>query len=476
MNTNQNGPREAGAKKSNIMEHILAVCGYVFFCILILAFTGMVTILGGLAGIFAMSLVLLGMAEAFLGLILVGIGIAHIFTLLRGSLVDIGLGLTLCSLGILSELFLFWLVLDAMPWIVGKIRKTKPKVMADDIRKYCKAVLKGCIAIIVAGTAFALVGGLMGGVEDIRKQVVVTLKQTRELAEDALEVLPFSASVRNVKFLSFEYADNSFSLKLPENEEPYEGDIPYTPIETTLPVKELRITVMSGIVNIMPTEEDCFAFQSSRSGEFRVIEEENVLTLDIYPHLQNYEGNEAQVILYVPKDCELEKFYLNFSGRAFHSTTNLRGKEATVLFPRGSMVSFDSLDFDTLKLQNGLGTLNVGKTRAGKLYTDVGRGNMNLMNCDLEDIRINVCSGNLYLEGLIHGNMELTCGTGKAELALYSFRKEEYTLDLTGTPGEMSIDGRDYDGKPLYYYEEVKQGKLLNADAKIGKIEIYRKE
>ncbi len=70
-------------RKKSIFEHILAVCGYVLFCALLLVAAGMVALIGaGIAVLFA-GIVLFGVANVFGGLVLAGIGIAHMSQCIR---------------------------------------------------------------------------------------------------------------------------------------------------------------------------------------------------------------------------------------------------------------------------------------------------------------------------------------------------------------------------------------------------------
>ena len=325
-------------QKKSIFEHILAVCGYVLFCALLLVAAGMVALIGaGIAVLFA-GMIFFGAVSVFGGLVLAGIGIAHMISLPRASLINLGAGLHFCALGILVELFLFWFVLDAIPWIVGKIRKRPPRVMAKDIRALVVKVLKGGIIVAVIGLIIGIAGVAMGGIADIRIQTIAALKETREAMEDTIEVLPFSDRIQNLKILSFEDTNHLVELSLTENARKYKGDVPYTVIEDTDGIKRIKISAMSGHVNILPSKAEAYAFESDNSGEYQIFVNDDTLYINIFPYIHKYGANDdPKINLYMPKTCKVDDLDIYFSGRRFTSDVDFSGKEITVMFPKGSI-------------------------------------------------------------------------------------------------------------------------------------------
>ena len=464
-------------RKKSIFEHILAVCGYVFFCVLLLIAAGMVAVIGaGIAVLFA-GIVLFGVANVFGGLVLVGIGIAHMISLPRASLINLGAGLHFCALGVLVELFLFWFVLDAVPWVVGKIRKRPPRVMAKDIRALVVKVLKGGIIVAVIGLVLGIAGVASGGIADIRIQTIAALKETREAMEDTIEVLPFSDRIQNLKILSFEKKDHLLEISFAENAEKYKGDVPYTIIENTAGIKRIKISAMSGHVNILPSKAEVYAFESNSSGEYQIFVNDDTLYINIFPYIHKYGANDdPKVNLYMPKVCEVNDLDIYFSGRRFTSDVDFSGKEITVLFPKGSSMNFDSLDFTEVNLQNGLGTVNVEKLAADEMTTDVGFGDMTVNAGNVRYLHSNISSGRFYYFGKVTGDMDICCGTGTAGITLSGFKPEEYSLYLTGTPVKMQIGEAEYKGSPLYEYIPGNGKCSLKADARCGTILIQQTE
>ena len=464
-------------QKKSIFEHILAVCGYVLFCVLLLIAAGMVAVIGaGIAVLFA-GIVLFGVANVFGGLVLAGIGIAHMISLPRASLINLGAGLHFCALGILVELFLFWFVLDAIPWIVGKIRKRPPRVMAKDIRALVVKVLKGGIIVAVIGLIIGIAGVAMGGIADIRIQTIAALKETREAMEDTIEVLPFSDRIQNLKILSFEDTNHLVELSLTENARKYKGDVPYTVIEDTEGIKRIKISAMSGHVNILPSKAEVYAFESNSSGEYQIFVNDDTLYINIFPYIHKYGANDdPKVNLYMPKVCEVNDLDIYFSGRRFTSDVVFSGEEITVLFPKGSSMNFDSLDFTEVNLQNGLGTIGVEELTTDKLNMDVGFGDMYVNAGNVRYLKTNISSGRFYYFGNVTGDLEVCCGTGSAEITIPRFHPEDYSLYLTGTPVKMQIGDTEYKGSPLYEYIPGNGKSSLKADARCGTILIQQTE
>ena len=464
-------------RKKSIFEHILAVCGYVLFCVLLLIAAGMVAVIGaGIAVLFA-GMIFFGAVNVFGGLVLAGIGIAHMISLPRASLINLGAGLHFCALGILVELFLFWFVLDAIPWVVGKIRKRPPRVMAKDIRALVVKVLKGGIIVAVIGLVLGIAGVASGGIADIRIQTIAALKETREAMEDTIEVLPFSDRIQNLKILSFEDTNHLVELSLTENARKYKGDVPYTVIENTEGIKRIKISAMSGHVNILPSKAEAYAFESDNSGEYQIFVNDDTLYINIFPYIHKYGANDdPKVNLYMPKTCKVDNLDIYFSGRRFTSDVDFSGKEITVMFPKGSSMKFDSLDFTEVHLQNGLGTVNVEKLAADEMTTDVGFGDMTVNAGNVRNLRSNISSGWFYYFGNVAGDLEVCCGTGSAEITIPGFHPEDYSLYLTGTPVKMQIGDTEYKGSPLYEYIPGNGKCSLKADARCGTILIQQTE
>lgn len=463
-------------KKKSIFEHILAICGYVLFCILLMIAAGVVFALGAGAAALIAGIVLIGAADVFGGLVLIGVGAAHIFSLPRASLINLGGGMYLVAIGILTELFLFWFALDVVPWVTGKIRKRPPRVMAKDIRALVIKVLKGGIAVIAAGMFLVMAGALSGGVVDIRNQTVTALKETREAMEDTIDALPFSDRIRNLELLSFEYTDWSLELSFAENAEKYRGNVSYTVVEDTEEINRIKISALSGRLDIRMSPNGDYAFESKDSGEYQVFTKEGILFVTVYPYLHRYEKNEEpQVILYLPKDCYVEDLDIYFSGRRFRCDANLSGKEMTVLFPQGTGMDFAGLDFREIKLQNGFGEFNADRVSADLIYADVGSGEMNLNGGDVKDVKANISSGKFRFFGTISKKLEICCGTGRAYVEPDSegFRAEDYSLYLTGTPASMQIGEQIYKDIPLYEYQKGNTDRVIKADVRGGNVTVW---
>ena len=458
-------------QKKSIFEHILAVCGYVLFCLLLLVAAGMVAVIGaGIAVLFA-GMIFFGAVNVFGGLVLAGVGIAHMISLPRASLINLGAGLHFCALGVLVELFLFWFVLDAIPWVVGKIRKRPPRVMAKDIRALVVKVLKGGIIVAVIGLVLGIAGVASGGIADIRIQTIAALKEAREAVEDTIEVLPFSDRIQNLKILSFEKKDHLLEISFAENAEKYKGDVPYTIIENTAGIKRIKISAMSGHVNILPSKAEVYAFESNSSGEYQIFVNDDTLYITIFPYIHKYGANDdPKVNLYMPKVCEVDDLDIYFSGRRFTSDVDFSGKEITILFPKGSSMNFDSLDFTEVNLQNGLGTIGVEELTTDKLNMDVGFGDMYVNAGNVRYLKTNISSGGFYYFGNVTGDLEICCGTGAAEITIPGFNPEAWSLYLTGTPVKMQIGDTEYKGNPLYEYSSAKGKHSIKADARCGTI------
>ena len=474
---------DAKPKNETLFDRILFACGYVLICLLLTAVFGGVVLLGALAALALFAAVLFGMALFLGGLVLTGVGLVHFISMPRGSCINLGSGMILAVTGVLTELFLFWAALDAVPWIIGKIRKMKPHVMAKDIRRLCGKVLQTGIVFLVVGIVFIIVGLLLGGATDIRRRAVLAYRETMEAIEDTVRVMPFSKSVQNMNLLSFDYRDKMLQVSLNDYYDLYHGDREYTVVAAPDEVKSVKVSSLSGVFSILPNVADEYAVQSFESGDYQVFVEDGTLIVDIYPYLHSAkEGDLPQVMLFVPKDVYLESFELYCSGRAMVSTADLRGEEAFVYFPMGEALFIDRLDFREVHIQSGLGDLTVEHLSADTAYVDAGSGEMVLKNARMNDLYATESSGKLSVSGDIAGNIDIRCGTGEVEIVLedstsgasfgggLDFRDRR--LSLKGTPRELVIGSKTYKGSPLFYSREGPSDKVISIDSRLGRIRI----
>ena len=91
-------------KERNIWSDISKAIGYVVLGIIGLALLGLFAIIAAIIIVNAVLLLFVGPAIAMGGLLLVGIGIIRIFVIPRGSVISIGMGITLIGFGILIEI------------------------------------------------------------------------------------------------------------------------------------------------------------------------------------------------------------------------------------------------------------------------------------------------------------------------------------------------------------------------------------
>lgn len=471
MSEISNGKNENTNK--SIFEHILAICGYVLFCVLLMFAAGFVFLSGaGIATVFA-GIALEGVAGCFGGLILVGVGITHVFSLPRASLIHLGCGIHLVAAGILTELFLFWFVLDAVPWIIGKIRKRPPRVMAKDIRALVFKVLRIGITGAVIGLAVAIAGVAAGGINDIGNLTVTAFQETREAMEDTIEVLPFSDHIQNLKLLTFDYTEHSLELSFAETSEKLKGTVAYTVLENSDEIHRMKVSALSGRLDIRQSASGEYAFESFDSGEYQVFSEGDTLYVNVFPYIHRYSASaEPQIVLYVPSGCSVDNLDIYFSGRNFNCEVPLSGEEATVLFPKGSSMSFSGLDFDEIKMQNGLGNISVDSISAERLITDIGAGIMTLNDVSVAKLKANISSGRFRFFGNVSEEADICCGTGIAyiEPDRDEFHVQDYSLYLTGTPVKMQIGDTEYKKVPLFEYQRGSGKRIIKADARGGSI------
>jgi hypothetical protein len=474
---------DAQPKNETLFDRILFACGYVLICLILTGVFGFVVLLGALAALAIFLAVLFGMALFLGGLVLTGVGLVHFISMPRGSFINLGSGMILAVTGVLTELFLFWAALDVVPWIIGKIRKMKPHVMAKDIRRYCGKVLRTGIILGVIGMIFIIVGLLLGGAKDIRKRTVLAYRETMDAIEDAVRVMPFSRSFQNMNLLSFDYRDKMLQVSLNDYYDLYQGDKEYTVVAKPDEVKSVKVSTLSGVFSILPNEADEYAVQSFESGDYQVFVEDETLIVDIYPYLHSAKEEDLpQVMLFVPKDVYLESFEVYCSGRAMVSTADLRGEEAFVYFPMGEALFIDRLDFNEVHVQSGLGDLTVEHLNADTVHADGGSGEMSLKNLSAKDLYATESSGRLSIRGEIAGNIDIRCGMGEVEIDLNDLADgqspgdgsdlQDRHFSLKGTPRELTIGDRTYKGSPLFYSKEGRISKTISIDTRLGRIRI----
>ena len=111
-------------KEHNIWSDISKAVGYVVLGIIGLALLVLFAIIAAIVIVNAVLLLFVGPAIALAGLLLVGIGIIRIFVIPRGSVISIGMGITLVGFGILVEigiLVLYYYIYKLYVFLKGRI-------------------------------------------------------------------------------------------------------------------------------------------------------------------------------------------------------------------------------------------------------------------------------------------------------------------------------------------------------------------
>ena len=222
-------------------------------------------------------------------------------------------------------------------------------------------------------------------------------------------------------------------------------------------IKKLDIHVEGGRLWLRTTESDDFALEAteSRYSDVKYYVPGNTLYLKreyTATDLLGNNGDDEEIVLYVPADCQLEAVDINLGA----GEIDMR-----------DLVIAGEMDIDL-----GAGEVYGQQMTIGVLNVKVGAGEAIFEDSMTEDMEVNVGMGNLEYRGAITKDLNAECSMGSVVFNLDGNEKEHnYSMDCA--MGSIELEGRSYAGVASGVYLDNAADSEFRVNCAMGSIELY---
>lgn len=280
-----------------------------------------------------------------------------------------------------------------------------------------KKFLKGCfitaLICLVLGVALVVIVALVGDKEKIAEEIYNLTDGKVEIHMDSWNDFGIHISGD----WEGRYDINEASV-FDDGHEVWEGDVKKTQVNQE-DVDALEIHVGGNSLEVKVSEDDYYYIEQKGEGKLQAYEENGVLYVTAIMNNVIF-GNqpETNIILYVPKDTELEKLDVEL-GAGTIKASDLNGKE--VEFDLGAgYIQWEALNADVLKIEMG----------AGKVVTT---------NAVLGDLEVSLGAGDCRVQGELQGNVKVDCAAGNVSLECVG-KETDFNYDLSCTAGSIQVE------------------------------------
>lgn len=219
-------------------------------------------------------------------------------------------------------------------------------------------------------------------------------------------------------------------------------------------VKKIRVDLGGGILEILQSgeyEDYTIKYEGKNSG-CRYMIDEGILEIDntsLWRKLV-HDDNQGRIILYVPKDADVEKLDIELGGGEM-KVQNIRVTDANI--------------------DLGAGILTICDFVSEKLKVEIGAGEVNIKDSKTDDLSVDVAMGEIVYQGELLRDADVTCSMGEITLVLAG-NKEDFNYSVDCSAGDVQIDKVSYSG--LGVEQKVKNGaeKNIEVDCSMGNVNI----
>ena len=236
-----------------------------------------------------------------------------------------------------------------------------------------------------------------------------------------------------------------------EDYEVWEGDVKKTRINQN-DVDVLEINVGGNSLEVKLSEDEFYYIEQKGEGKLQAYEENGGIYVKAIVNAVVFGvENETKVILYVPKNADLEKIIVE-AGAGTVEASNLNGKEAEFNLGAGC-IKWDGLNAESLKVQIGAGKVVASNVVLGKLEVSLGAGDCEVQGALQGDVKVDCAAGNVTLKPVgkeTEFNYELNCTVGsirvgKEELSELNEKKSiannaSKTMSLSVSAGDIEVE------------------------------------
>lgn len=126
---------------------------------------------------------------------------------------------------------------------------------------------------------------------------------------------------------------------------------------------------------------------------------------------------------------------------------------------------------EDVSLEVGAGQLSIESINAGCLDLNVSAGRAVVKQFEVKDLNVDCGAGEAKLSGTVTRNSEIECGVGRIELALTD-GQNDYDYELDCGIGQLKVGNDSYTGLSNKRHIDNGTGKKMEIDCGIGEIEV----
>lgn len=344
------------------------------------------------------------------------------------------------------------------------------------MKKFTKGCLITALVLLVVGSIFCGVFGVLGGYEQLDHH------------GERVYSLGFNG-------LKFGYDGNHFGFGYWEDEDEWDEEwdkgmdsldlleITHEKVNTGYTASDVTdISIAIGGNNLVIEEsEDEYIWIENRSkdktvkygldnGRFELRTRSKI-------HFVNIEigtdSDDNKIHLYLPKEMNLEAFELTIGGGNI-TCVAMSAEEMLIEIGAGNL-NADGLSAETMDVVIGAGKADISKLEAENITLEVGAGTLKMDEFIIGDLTLEVGMGNLTADGTIKEKADIECGMGNITLALQG-KETDYNYSVEGAMGNVKINNNKLSNIGTDYSIDNDSDRDLDIECAMGNVTIEFEE
>lgn len=339
------------------------------------------------------------------------------------------------------------------------------------MKRRLKALFKLALIFITIGTIMTLSGLLLGGAGELSKEVSELVHVVRTGVLETVERIPMLESITNINGFTLVVDKDEVSVEVNEEYETISGDYRNMNLATVSGIRNFDISILSGIFTILPSENGFYGIEGKGAEEFQCYVENETLYLSVFPKELGKADQNAEIILYVPVEAELENVLMFFSGDKTEIKTALTGEELRVSSLYGVNAFSDKIDFENVAITVAVGEFRIEHLVAERVDMEVSTGTVAIETMEAGEVSAGVGMGTLKLNGSTLGDMILNCGMGVMEIVLEA-DQNAYNYDISGSAESVQIGTDTLAGMVMERWIDNGADKQIVLSCSMGSVKI----
>lgn len=338
------------------------------------------------------------------------------------------------------------------------------------MKRKLKSLFGIAVAFVTAGFIMMIAGLAMGGIGELSREVRELVHVIRVGISETVERIPLLERVTNFNGFTIVLNKDDVSVSVNQDYETIQGDYSDLKLATSDEVGAMDISILNGVFRMEPSNNGYFGVESTGAEKYQCYVSEGTLYLSALPQ-SGEQGNEAEIILYVPEDCEFNKVFLFCSGEQVCLDMPLQGECLDISSVLGDNECNGALDFSEITVTAGTGTFVAGELVAEDLKLEVGTSSVKIGGMESGNVEVNLGMGDITLQGRTTGNVVINCGIGHFEMLLNDSQKA-YNYDISGSAESVQIGSDTLAGMMMERWIDNGADKEITMSCGMGSVKI----